>query len=93
MKEDLLNLSRESDTVEEQEFNIQNITEQREAIDIINRYEEIIKTRRYEKIQGEILIDFKNMEGLSLSSFKTETKIELQKCLKKFPALKNSSLP
>ena len=30
-----------------QKFDIQNIIEQREAIDIITRYEEIIKTKRY----------------------------------------------
>ena len=44
VKEDLLNLLRESDTVEKREFNIQHIIDQRKAIDIINRYEEIMKT-------------------------------------------------
>ena len=44
MEEKLLNLSKESDTVKEQEFDIQNIIDQREAIDIIKHYKEIIKT-------------------------------------------------
>ena len=44
MKEGLLNSLRESDTVEERDFNIQNITDQREVIEIIEYYEEIIKT-------------------------------------------------
>ena len=39
-KEELLNLLRQGDTVEQREFNIQNIIAQREAIDIIKRYEE-----------------------------------------------------
>ena len=33
MKEDLLNSLNESDTVEESDFNIQNIIDQREAIE------------------------------------------------------------
>ena len=41
VKEELLNLLRESDTMEEEEFNIQNIIDQREAVDIIKRYEDI----------------------------------------------------
>ena len=45
MEEKLLNLSKESDTVKELEFDIQNIIDQREAIDIIKHYKEIIKTR------------------------------------------------
>ena len=45
VKEKLLNFLRQSDTVKEREFNIQNINDQRNAIDIIiKRYEEIIKT-------------------------------------------------
>ena len=42
-KEELLNLLRQGDTVEQREFNIQNIIAQREAIDIIKRYEEEYK--------------------------------------------------
>ena len=38
MKEELLNLLRKNDTVKEQEFNIQNIIDQRGATDIIKRY-------------------------------------------------------
>ena len=44
VKEELVNLLRENDTVEEHKFNIQNIIDQREAINIIKRYEDIIKT-------------------------------------------------
>ena len=68
VNEELLNLLRESDTVKERKFNIQNIIDQREAIDIIKRYKEIIKTIRYETIQGQMLKMFKNMEGLSRST-------------------------
>ena len=39
VKEKLLNSLRESDTVEEQEFNMHNIINQGEAIDIIKHYE------------------------------------------------------
>ena len=49
-------------------FNIQNITDQRQAIDIIKYYEEIIKTIRYEVIQGKMLKKLKNMEVLSRST-------------------------
>ena len=47
VKEELLNSLRESDTVEEKDFNIRKITDQREAIaiEIIKYFEEIIKTR------------------------------------------------
>ena len=44
VEEELLTLLRESDTVEELEFNIRTIIDQGEAIDIIKHYEEIIKT-------------------------------------------------
>ena len=53
----------ESDTVKEREFNIQNIIEHREVIDIINSYEQIKKTIRYEAIQWQI----KNMKRLTTS--------------------------
>ena len=49
-------------------FNIQNITDQRQAIDIIKYYEEIVKTIRYEVIQGKMLKKLKNMEVLSRST-------------------------
>ena len=57
-KEELLNSFRESDTVEEREFNMQNIIDQREAIDIIKHYEEIVKTIRCEEIQAQMLKRF-----------------------------------
>ena len=44
VKEEFINLLRENDTVEKQEFNIQNIVDEIEAIDIIMHYEENMKT-------------------------------------------------
>ena len=45
LKEVLLNFLRESDAVEQQEFKLHNITDQREEdIDIIKHYQEIIMT-------------------------------------------------
>ena len=56
LKKELLNLLlRKSEMVKEREFNIQNIIDQREAIDIIKCYEEIIKTIRYNVIHGQML--------------------------------------
>ena len=55
LKKELLNLLRKSEMVKEREFNIQNIIDQREAIDIIKCYEEIIKTIRYKVIHGQML--------------------------------------
>ena len=43
VKEKILNSLRESDTVEERYFNIQNMINQREVIEAIKHYEEIIK--------------------------------------------------
>ena len=43
VKEKILNSLRERDTVEERYFNIQNMINQREAIEAIKHYEEIIK--------------------------------------------------
>ena len=58
MKEELLNLLRESDAEKEREFNRQNTIYQREYIDIITRFEEILKTIRYQEIQGQMLKKF-----------------------------------
>ena len=57
VKEELLKSLRESHTVEELELNIENIIDQRETMDIIKSYEEIVKTgnkktRRFETRQG-----------------------------------------
>ena len=65
VKEECLSLLKESDTVKEQEFNIQNIIDQRVATDIIKRYEENMKTIIYRAIQGQMLKILKNMEVLS----------------------------
>ena len=58
---------RESDT--EREFNIQKIIDQRKAIDIIKRYEEIIRTRNKKAItlvviQGQMLKSWKVRKDL-----------------------------
>ena len=101
VKEELWNSLRKSDTAEEQEFNIQNIINQREDIDIMKHYEEIIKTGnkktiRYETKQGQMLKTFKEkerlIENIELSKSTVHFKIGLCKRLRKFPALKNSSL-
>ena len=101
VKEELRNSLRKSDTAEEQEFNIQNIINQREAIDIMKHYEEIIKTGnkktiRYETKQGQMLKTFKEkerlIENVELSKSTVHFKIGLRKRLRKIPALKNSSL-
>ena len=68
MKEKSINSLRESDTVQEREFNIHNIIDQGEAIDIIKHYVDIMKTEnkktiRYEAIQGQMLKKFKDKEG------------------------------
>ena len=68
VKEKLLNSLMKSDTVKEREFNLQNIINQREGIDIFKRYKRIIKKIRYEAIKGQMLKKFKNMEGLSRST-------------------------
>ena len=101
VKEELRNSLRKSDTAEEQEFNIQNIINQREAIDIMKHYEEIIKTGnkktiRYETKQGQMLKTFKEkerlIENVELSKSTVHFKIGLRKRLRKIPDLKNSSL-
>ena len=51
VKEELLKLLSKSDTVEEREFSMQNIIDQREAINIVKRYKEIMKTIRCQAIR------------------------------------------
>ena len=46
VKEKLLNSLMKSDTVKEREFNLQNIINQREGIDIFKCYKRIIKKIR-----------------------------------------------
>ena len=45
VKEELLNSLRENDEVEETQINIVNVIGPREATELINHYEEIIKTQ------------------------------------------------
>ena len=52
MKEKILNSLRESDTVEERYFNIQNMINQREVIEAIKHYEDIIKIGNKKNILG-----------------------------------------
>ena len=59
MKVESLNSLKESDTVEERKFIIQKIFDQKEAIDVINRCEEIINTIRYKAIQQQMLKSLK----------------------------------
>ena len=90
VKKDLINLLRESDTVEESDFNIQNTIDKWEVIERIKHYNEIIKTGnkttiRYESIQGQMLKNFKDTEGfvenVGLSRSTTYFKIGLYKFL------------
>ena len=65
VKEGFLNLLKESDTMEELQFNIHNMIDQRDVVNIIIHYEEIIRTgnKRNKKIQGPMLKKFKDKEG------------------------------
>ena len=87
---------KENDTVEEDDFNIKNIVDQKEAANKIN---EIIKsgnknTVRYWSIQGHILKKLKCSKGfvenVGISRSTIYFKIGLYKFLKKYLALKNS---
>ena len=57
VKEELLNSLRESDTVEESDFDIKNIVDQRELIGKIKHYDEIIKTGNKNNIRYESIKD------------------------------------
>ena len=101
MNEELLNSLRESDTVQESDFNIKNIIDQQEAIKRTKHYDVTIKTEnknniRYESTQGQVLKNFKDtkefVENVGLSQSTIYFKIGLYKFLKKYPSLKNSSL-
>ena len=60
MKEELLKSFKENHTLEESDFNIKRIADQKEAISKIKHYNEIIKagnkdTIKHESIQGQML--------------------------------------
>ena len=60
MKEELLKSLKENDTVDESDFNVKNMVDQKEAINKIKYYDEIMKTGnkntiRYESIQGQMM--------------------------------------
>ena len=67
VKEELLKSLKESETVAESDFDVKNIVDQREAINKIKHYDEIIKTGnkntiRYKPIQGHMLKKFRDTE-------------------------------
>ena len=80
---------------EEPGFNIDNVTNQREAVAIINDYEEFIKTKNKKTIsyvaeQGQILKNFRDMEDfttkiMGVSRSIIHFKIRLYKIFKKSP--------
>ena len=74
---------RGSSIVEESDFDIQNVTDQWEAIKRIKHYNQIMKTMRYETIEGQMLKKFKDTEGfverVGLSQSTIYFKIELDK--------------
>ena len=89
------------DTVEESDFDVKNFVDQREAINKIKHYDKIIKTGnkntvKYEKIQGQMLKRLKDTKGfdenVGLSRSTIYLKIGLYRFLKKYLALKNSTL-
>ena len=99
VKEEFLNLLRENDIVEEPGLTIANMINLREAITIINHYEEIIKkenkkTIGYVVIQGQMLKKFRDtedfIENVGLSRSAIYFKIGLYKTFKEFPALKKT---
>ena len=60
MKEELLKSLKENHTLEESDFNIKSIADQKEEISKIKHYNEIIKagnkdTIKHESIQGQML--------------------------------------
>ena len=102
MKEELLKSLKKNDTVEESDSDIKSIVDQSKAMKKIKHYDKIIKTgnkntKRYESIQGQMLEKFKDSEGIvenvGISRSTIYFKIGLYKFLKKYPALKTSSLP
>ena len=71
IKRELLNSLKENDDVEDQGLNetANNVNNTQEAITIIRRYEEIIKTQNEKAIgytgkQGELLKKFKDTENI-----------------------------
>ena len=99
VKEELSKSLKENDTVEKSDFDIKSIADQKEAINKIKHYDEIIKTGnkntiRYKSIQGQMLKksnDSKEfVENVGVSRSTIYFKIGLYKLLKKHLALKNS---
>ena len=85
----------------ELEERVQNITDIAEAIIVIKKYEEIIRTQEKKIIniagmQGQLLKEFKDneifFETLNQSKSTIYFSINLPKFLKKYPVLKKSTL-
>ena len=103
VKRELLNSLQENDNVEEQELNetANNANNSQEAVVMMHRYEDIIKTQNEKAIgyigkQGELLKKFKDTENPFDSPGQSRSaiyfKISLYKFLKKHPLLKKSTL-
>ena len=103
IKRELLNSLKENDDVEEQGLNetANNVNNSQEAITVVHRYEEIIKTQNKKTIgytgkQGELLKKFKDIENFFDNFGQSRPtmyfKISLYKFLNKYPLLKTSTL-
>ena len=103
IKRELLNSLKENDDAEEHGFSktANNVNNSQEAIVIIRRYEEIIKTQNKKAIghigkQEELLKKFKKTENFFYSIGQSRStiyfKISLNKFLKKYPLLETSNL-
>ena len=93
LKEELVKLLRESDTVEQSGFDTKNTVDQQQAINKIKHYDNTIKTGnkntiRYESIERQILQKFKNTEGLveKLGLSRSRIYFNFLKFLKKYLA-------
>ena len=102
-KRELLNLLKENDDVDEQEFNktVNNVNNSQEAVVIIRCYEDIVKTQNKKIIvyiakQAEILKKFQDTQDFldNVGYIKTTIyfKILLYSLLKKYPLLKTYTL-
>ena len=102
-KRELLNLLQENDDLEDQWVNktANNVNNSQEAILIIHRYENIIKTHNKNAIgyivkQGQLLKKFKDAENIfdNVSQGRSTIyfKILLDKFFKKYPLLTKSTL-
>ena len=103
IKRELLNSLQENDNVKEQGLNerANNVNNSQEAILVIHRYEDIIKTQNEKRMsyigkQGQLLQKIKDTENFFYNVGQSKSmiyfKISLYKFLKKYPLLKKSTL-